>query len=492
MKKVIKYAVMTILISAILLLSWFIINNLGSLKSKLLIMLMIGVGILVKIFYPKLTKIFGHRIVKIIKHRHFSAIFIFSILLLAIILRFGFYFAYSYMPFSDPATFLGQAQSIASGSGLFHNTYVAFFPYLAAYSNLLGVAIKIISNPWLAIIILNTIFDIAAAFIAMILVKKISPAGSKKPLVALTLWLLNPFNIIFSVMSLPIIVVNFFIILTIFLAYILSRKILSNKITPILIFSILLGLAIGYGNCYRPIFIVALIAILIFLAYLVLTNKRTSKILILAAISSIIIIVTYFGVQSLNVAFVSNQTGLNVSTNAGGWSVFVGANNKSNGSWNVEDDTYLHNILKYDRVSSYDQIQTRLTKEGADRYKSYGLVGSISLMIKKLSVFAGGQISVSDIEASVIGYEGSATAMIFSLYILVYIFIIFIAGARYVYLSLKDATSGAEIKPIIIFVILLALGFFFSDMFVESKERYAQIMYPLFIILAAISTKSNQ
>ncbi len=468
---------------------WFLINNLRSVKAWLVALFLIALWAFQKKYLPKLPAVLSQKISKIFRNPNFSLIFVLSVTAIAIIARLLFLFVYSYSPVSDPGSFFTRAQAIASGVGLVGDVYVSFFPYLAAYSFILGLAVKLIGNAWLAVIILNIIFDIAAAAIASLLIQKISDKKSKKYLIAYALWLLSPFNIIFSVLSLPVIIVNFFIILTIYLTYLLSRKVLSGEAQSSLILAIILGLTIGYANCFRPIFPVAIIAIVLYFIYLLLTNKYCRKILVLSISSILIIVAIFFGIQNLNVAFVSGQTGIKVPSDASGWSIFVGSNASNTGSWNAADNAYLYGILNKD--TDMQQLHDQLAREGIERYENLGIPGTTSLKVNKLSLFAGNQNWLYDAEASIVGYQGSAVSIFFSVYILTYILIIFTITAVYLYRLAKSVDFSRKSDPIIIFIVLLILGFFFSNMFVEAEIRYAQVMYPVFIVVTVVGFSNH-
>jgi len=68
-----------------------------------------------------------------------------------------------------------------------------------------------------------------------------------------------------------------------------------------------------------------------------------------------------------------------------------------------------------------------------------------------------------------------------------FIYGLFTVSALYLYGQAQMAVRGQGLaNPIVLLVALTMLGFFLSDMFVEAASRYAQIMYPLFIVVAAL------
>lgn len=491
MKKFIKYtSTVTVALAAIVSV-WFLLNNLQPLSPGLYsfaILCIVGVIIFLKLFASTFLRRLRILLVKIVNYRYFTLITLSFTTLLAIIVRLYFYSHFSYAPVSDPVTFYDAAQKIANSTGLTGNSYPAFFPYLAAYDNVLGVAMKVIRDPWLATILPNTIFDIAAAFIVYFLTKKLSKPSSKLPILAFAVWLLNPFNIIFSTLSLPIIIVNFFIIATVLLVYLLIKEVLARRIIQSLVCTLLLGVTIGIGNCFRPIFIIALVALFLLFVYTLLTHRNTGKLLLFLGVSFLLIVVIFFGVQKANLTLVAKETGLTPASNASGWSIYIGSNSATNGTWNQADQDRMSQICKDEK--SFDDCHQKLQKVGIERYKSYGIGGSLNLFIRKLYVFSSDQGSTYNANDSLGNYANSKTQKIMNVYITIFIIVLFCLSSWYLYYAAKTIRSTGTISPTVLFVALLVLGFSLSDMFVEAAERYAQIMYPLFILTSVLSLET--
>lgn len=473
--RIVKIFLSGIVIFSIFILSWFIVSNLQSLKSKI-VFGVVGILFAFLFLFKKQIGIFYNNFcdkILLDKKRTIFIIVVF-LLLIGVIIRLMFYFMFDYLPISDPLSFFNQAKLIASGAGLVGNSYVGFFPYLAAYDNLLGLFIRIINNSWLATIVLNTLFDLASAIIFFVFIK--NRFSIKLSIIALSLWIFNPFNIIFCALSLPVVVVNFFIIFSIYLFDKLHISITKNNIKHVIFLSIIFGLIVGLGNFFRPIFIVFIIAAFVFYIYLYLKNKNIN-ICRVTLISFIIILSIFISMQKINTHFVSYQTGFNVSDNSGGWSIYVGSSSDGGGSWNEKDNKYLYDILQNN--SDFVSVHNQLIKDGLKRYQDLGIFRSVKLIIKKYWHFAGNQNWLYDAEASIIGFSGSKFELVFGLYLLFYIFCLFIFSAYYLVNSLRSKINN----QIIVYILILIIGLFLSSALVEVQIRYAQVLYPLFLII---------
>lgn len=485
MKKYIAYILSAIVLLASIVSLWFLLP-IGSLYYSFPIFLIATLFLTMRIFFPKIlnklsipTKMGGRTIF----------LLCLTIVIISLLVKFFIFSHFDYSPISDPRRFFRAAQAIADGIGIKNLVSYALFPFQVAYANSLSIVMRIINNDWLAVIVLNSIFDILSAIIAFWFVRDITSHNSIAPLVAFTLWLLSPFNLLYSTISLPLIAVNFFIIATVYIAYLMVKEIHQKNIKKLLAYSVALGVVIGIGNCFRPVFTIFLIALPMYLLYITIANKDNKKFIATISGTTLLIILSlFFAIQTVNTSLVSYQTGLTAARNTGGWSIFVGANYKYGGIYNQLDNQFLEGLLKeYVPQDNLPALHTRLSKEGLERYKQFGIIKSLKLFGVKLYKFASNQNSVNNIKTSIVGYKDSTLAELFNLYILVFTTSLFATSAYYLYTQAKAALSNSkQFKPIILFVSLVIIGFFFSSMLVEVSNRYAQIMYPLFIIAGSL------
>jgi len=487
MTKLLRIITAVVLLLGSLASIWFLVNNLQPLKPALYsftVLGIIGIVLAFRLFASQSLARAKTTCQNFSQHRHFTAIALAAIIVLGVCARLFFYARFTYAPISDPVTFYSAAHKLAIGQGMHGDSYVAFFPYLAAYDNILALAMKLIPSPWLATILLNTALDLAAAAIAYFLIKKLARSGSKLPILAFGVWLLNPFNILFSVISLPIIAVNFFIITSLFLIYLLSENVTALKSAPTLGLAILVGLTMGYGNCFRPVFSIGLVALIMLFAYLLLTRGPTKKLVLLLGGSFLLIAVLFSGIQKLNLLSVAHETNLKPAAHYSGWSIYVGSNWYSDGTWTMADQFNMQAICQ---KSTNESCQNKLQKAGIARYESYGKGGTLSLFIRKLSVFSSNQNSMYNADQSIPNYTKSTTAKVLNIYFVLFMVLLFALSAGFLYRSAESVLLNQKVAPVLLFAVILLVGFFLSDALVEAAPRYAQILYPIFTICAVLS-----
>lgn len=486
-----RYLAAFILLLASFISLWFLLNNLQPVQPALYsfaLLSIIGVIVIFSVFMPRAALKTRVALRQLLSAKYFTIYAIALVIVIGTAIRFSFYFNFSYQPVADPYVYLNTAQSIANGQGIVHDAYVAFFPHLAAYDFALGYAIKVFGNPWFATIALNSLLDILAAAIVFALVKRLARPSSKRPLFAFCLWFLSPFNILFSTLSLPIIIVNFFVVAILLIVHLLYSSIVESKRGLIIWFSLFLGVTIGLANWFRPVFPVAIIALIAFYVYLILSDHSNRKRTAWFGASLLIVSVSFFGMQKLNITFVANQTQLPMIS-SGGWNIYVGSNSESDGAWNVEDADRKNAICK--NLSQAD-CQHTLQKLAVARYKHHGVTGTLNLFIRKLYVLSSGQYPPYNTPQSIEGYTRSKTEKLLGIYGALFAPLLYGLSALFLYNSAKQILKRRKVTPVLVFASILVLGFFSSIVIVETSSRYSQVLYPMFILFASLASFGPQ
>lgn len=469
---------------------WFLLANLQPVQPPLLTFIVcsfIGVYLIASIFYSRMIEVAKRRLSVMAKQKHFILMSLLALSALGLCARLFFYFAYSYTPVSDPKTFFDSAQTLATGGGLHGNFYVAFHTYLAAYNNTLGIAMRVIPDPWLATIILNSIFDLLAASSLYLLLRKMLKPSSLLPVVGFGVWMLSPLNIIFSVISIPVVVVNFFVILTILVAYLLFEELYKLRTINSVSLSVILGLTLGIGNSFRPIFIVAIIALVMVFIISALTVNKSARFFKLLSICILSIVIIFSGIQFLGRALVSDQTDLKAAKNPSGWSMYVGSDRNSLGQWRQYQNDELGALCKGSlSEKNYDECHDVLRHAAITRYGDYGILGSVDLLLRKMYHQAEQQNYFYNANQSIVGYETSRLSKVINVYAFIYIAILFTLTTIFLYGQAKRFSSKQLSEPFLLLVTLIMIGWFLSLLLVESAPRYLSILYPLFIIFSVL------
>lgn len=470
---------------------WLLVANLEPLQPALytlMLLIFVGLYMAIRVYDNSFLVWFKKFISGITKKKHFVITTLFVTSVIGLSIRLFFYFRFSYAPISDPMTFFDSAKALAAGGGLLGNDYVAFHPYLAAYNNLLGLAMKLISDPWLTTILLNAFLDILSSLLVYVLIRKILGRSSHLPVLAFAVWMMSPLNIIFSVLSLPIIVVNFFVILCMLISYLLLKRVFYLDVKKSFLLSIALGFVLGIGNTFRPVFTVVLIALAIMFMYVCLTSKSVTKAIKLSVGCLILSSAIFVAIQQLSLTLVSNQTGLQAARNPSGWSMYVGSTWESYGEWRAyhNDERRLICAASIAR-NDFDECHSELRNRAISRYKDYGVAMSASLLIIKLHNQSSDQNYFYNAEQSLVGYEKSKTSKLINVYSILYLIVLFGLSAKFLYTKARMSAKNRQIEIEIVLLTLMMIGWFFSMMLVESAPRYSTILYPALTVFSVLA-----
>ena len=395
---------------------------------------------------------------------------IISFILVAILLRFSLLmFDYNEV-YSDEATFYYNAVSLASNLEI-NSKYIAVFPYLFGYINILSMFMKVFGTTIYHAITFNIIIDLISAVFAYLFGKKIFN-DKKKGILFLLIWLFNPFNIIWCMKILPINIVNTMIIIS---AYVFECLLSSFNNKRYLIISIVLGIIIGISNSFRPIMIIFLIAIFLYYLYLIIFSKYNLKKLLL---SFIMISLCYGVYNNLNYKLVEDATGYTPSKSGSGWSVYVGSNINSNGEWFLEPK--LDEFFVKDEDFSPSEIHEYFMEEGIKNYKSYNLITVSKFMIKKLEVLTNDVYSYTyeNFTSSVINQSKKYNTVLKS-YLYCFWFLMFIINIFSIF-NITDKDENSRL----VFYRLFFIGLVVSHLLVEVSPRYFMpMLVPLMILM---------
>ena len=303
-------------------------------------------------------------------------IIIVSLITLAILLRLSLLFLDYVSPTSDYATFYYNAVHIATGNGSLSSKYISAFPYLYGYMFVLGQFMKIFGGSYSSVVLLNIILDLLGAVFIYLFSKK--AINEKVAIVTMTLWLFNPFGIYFSTICSPVIIVNTFFALTLYISSLFLSNLNSKKLA--VLYGLLLGTSLAVTNVFRPIMIIFVIAIFIYLIYLVFENRKI-KILNLI-IGFLLMFCAYQLVNMTYFKIVSNVTGFDINKSLSGWTIYVGSNLEANGEWSsLNASTYDKYFYRDDYTPQ--KFSDTLQQLGIQRYKNNGIKNNLQLLTNK-------------------------------------------------------------------------------------------------------------
>lgn len=242
--------------------------------------------------------------------------------------------------------------------------YEGFFPYLITYSATLSVFINIFGQNIIAIVVSNLLFDLIAVTLLYVLLYKWQ--NKKAACIGVILWMLNPLEILYCGVSMAIIITNMFVVLIALIALLCIQNYKAGN-RLFLAYAAILGISIGIGNAYRPLFSVFIIATFIMLLLEVIRRRSHIVLFISGIIATIICLLLTNIVVETGWCKVDSYS---IGNTGVGWSFMLGANYDSWGRWNQEDSRWFGEGLSKEDINGEDFLvmQQEFSQAGIDRY----------------------------------------------------------------------------------------------------------------------------
>ncbi len=435
--------------------------------------------------WPVLVKRFRNGAKKAINNTKFIGVCFCCIFVIGCMARFGFIF-FNYIPTSDPAVFYDTAMEIVETGNMYGNTYVGRYPYTGAYDMLLSLVLYVLPGH-AGIITLNAMCDaITVLFLAVLIWVVTHKMGYV--FLAASIWWISPFNVVFCALSLPVIVVNMFIML-ILLLFVFALNNISSPLRAVG-FGLAIGLIMGIANSFRPLMAVFAVAFIVFsiVKYFTANQDRRKKLLssILATIAMLLML------NCVNFAYekiIYNKTGLEPNTSGAGWTIFVGSNYESWGCWNETDSQYYAALCEqYD--GDYSSVSMRLQYEGIDRWKSLDSIEVVELILRKSVKLVGDQQNmIYNLKMSYPFFGEHERAMnIMHIVCAFWWFVILGLSTVFAYIRVKRRNRyNTQWNYLNLFEISL-IGMFFAYLLVEVANRYFTVFFPMMVFEVIIGT----
>ena len=409
-------------------------------------------------------------------------------LILGVVLRFSFLLMQDRVNIKDTLSDTGVhwygAQQLVD-TGEFDKEigdYESMFPYLFTYTGSLAMSMKVFGNSYLAVVVLNVLFDVIGGIGLYLLFKKWKKSRDAG-LLAVVVWALNPLEIVFCGLPLAIVVVNVLFILAMLSMYGICSSLKNTK--KLCFYAIMFGLVLTVGNAFRPFFVIFLIATVIYLILHALKDKvfwKSSITCIL--IVSVIMIAGGILIRTVHSRFNSYYDG---RRSQAGWSVYVGANYETKGKWSSDDrDEFFGPVLIGEAGGDVNVGQSIAMKKAILRYGdiiSHGRL--ISHFLNKVGVIFGDvRNSIYDVP-TVFGI--SKMSGIYNLlqdFVTVFYLIIFGLFFVFVFTKTKYGCKEKDEEKYTLVLVISFIGFFLAMLLMESMNRYSLPFITLMMILA--------
>ena len=400
-----------------------------------------------------------------------NKIIIIVLLVFPLIIRLCLLFL-NYGNFVDDYNYLlNSSLNFASEISLDSN-YISMFPYIYPFIFLIGNVFKLLGTNYFNFILVNLLFELMGAFFLFLIIK--NKKGKIVALKALLFYLYNPFSILWITKCCPVIVVNTLLIISI---YFFSKINLQEK--KYLLFSLLTGLFMGITNSFRPILIIFLIAIFIYYVYLIIKKENIKKVIL----SFLLILSSFVVTNRLILLKIGDDLDTNIKTSQSGFTLLVGSNMESHGTWNISDSLLFSELVeKYGVINGANEAK----KIAFERYKSYG-VDTIKLLFYKSGVMGTNldNYSFYDVFNSIENDFSMKFESRVELYTSIYWYLILFVNliCAFLFVFTKVEINSLNVNSI------FGMGLFVAMLFVEVSARYfIPILVPLFISCSFVFT----
>lgn len=366
----------------------------------------------------------------------------------------------------DYAIYLSVARNINNGV-LSNKFYFGIFPHALNYPIFISLFYKIFGElTWLPRV-LNLMFGVIEVGCGTYILEKCT--NSRVGIIGGLAIALNPSIVIFTLLSGGEPIYSSLIVMAIFFL-----AVGYNNKKPY-IYLIASGITCAVGNFFRPSGIIFIIATVLIIFLYSILNVKTKAIYSLLIVLSFTITVWAMGFITASVS------GYKKPSYSFGWNLYVGANEKTNGTWN-EKDAELFNSIK-NTSDDPSEVQKYFFNLGVERYKKMGLK-TVPHFKKKLSVwFNERYISrvVTEWQTQYTRFKSADLEQTFSLVVNPYnLFVVIGAIIALIFLSVEK-----KVPLLMKLISFYMIGSIMLFMVMETATRYKGAYYSVLTILAA-------
>lgn len=378
-------------------------------------------------------------------------------------------------PDGDYATYWQSAKALA-GFGDGNWRYVALFPHILGYSAFLSVFLRIFGPSALVAPVLNVCLTTLSGYFLFRLCLRWR--GLNQAAFALLLWALLPSKLFYNAMVLS----EPYYTCLLLAALLIISGVEARRPAPVAaaLLGLLAGLLLRLMQTARPIAPVPIIALLLWLV--LLRSERTAEARRRWLRFTALLLAAYLATGPLWAAFEERTLG-EKPARLPAYSIYVGLNPVTLGSYSDEDMTLLIHYRLDEEDSSAIEAQSHMLEETKARLAS-GEVPIARLLLRKLRNFLGydeGGAFYSRAGLRDRAYQLLALGSNICYYALG---ILALVGCWYVY-------SEGERRTLLL-APLYVIGLTLAQLLVEVAARYHYSVLPMLIILAACACNARR
>nr|WP_314463576.1 glycosyltransferase family 39 protein [uncultured Clostridium sp.] len=436
-------------------------------------------------------------------HKYFpgmEAIYVFLILILAFAARVFVIRELPMEPASDYKTYYEIAKMLKEGvlqeKGEGYCSYIGMFPHILGYCYILKTIFVIFGTSVWHAQAANVLFSVGTVFLIYRIARRLG--GRMAGVAALTAAAFWPSPILYINMLAAEYSFTFFFYLCVllFLHLVMDYDGASKHAVRGVLLHILLGCMIAVTAAIRPMALILLTAVFLFLIPIrtklpgIPINSISIWVRFLAKgwLRAALILAAYMAVSSIintDIELTINQSTPSFSQSFG-YNLLVGLNVDSNGGWNEEDSKFLYENLE--RTGSPIEAQLACRNKAYQRL-SADPGGVFNLLIKKYELLWGNDNYGADWNLAFLKEQNelSPNRTVFLNQMKSANQIVYLVAALFSFLTLiyllQRRASGLYV------LVLVYLGTAAMHLMVESQNRYHFHVLPVFIIIASVGIK---
>lgn len=371
-------------------------------------------------------------------------------------------------PKVDYATFYNTAVNL-SESWLYSDRYIALFPHILGYSTFLSLFFKILGESVFLATILNVLLSVISGILIYKIIKNL--ISTTAAVCAYTLWIICPSQTIYNSLVLSDPLYTSFILAFVYFVTVIAKKEESLTWFKMLFYGALAAVILQCINVNRPIAMVLIIAMLIWIFVLRFKELFKKAFLVKWLSFFAVMLVVYFSLGGLWNMYFTSRIG-EAPASVPGYNIHVGFNAKSGGAWNEED---MELLLSYSgqEGATADWAQKQMFNEAKKRITS-DEIDFTKLFKDKLSFFLGKDSVCVGYCSDVIGEKEYMSMICDAFY-----YCILLLSLCSAYKMLKTShRSSVFILP------LYVIGITCAQMLVEVAPRYHYSVVPFLIMIS--------
>ena len=379
-------------------------------------------------------------------------------------------------PREDYLTFWTTAKDLASSSRLRQREYLALFPHILGYSAFLSLVLRIFGTGLLVPAVVNCILSSLTGHFIFRVIQ--SQFGTTAGVFAFLLWILCPSRILYNTMVLsePYYTCLLFCFFSVLHSFAEKKQ---KSIVASLLMGLLAGAILALVNTARPIGIIPILALVIWLVFLTTWGGKKEKIKTWV-VFVLALIICY---QVCGSGWKQFERKVLEEEPAGipGYSISVGFNMESQGTYCQDDMDHLF-AFRYDEGGSAVSAQQAMFGIAKERI-AQGKRQIPMLMIHKLKSLIGNDEGGAYYSRIELGQTGYLFASLFSNVFYYSICLLAVLGLLRL---MRKRSCGIFFVPILYYI-----GLVLAQLLVEVSGRYHYSLVPVLICLAAAAANKH-